>query len=274
MAKLKIGVLVGLERDPRPELVKVRDLGLDSCQVCCWDPETYTAQTAQALRRAADELGIEITSLWAGYPGPAHWDFREGPSTIGFVPAHLREMRVQALLAGVDFAAQAGGIPTVTTHAGFLPENPADQVYKDVVAALTRIAQRCKEHGLWFCLETGQETPITLLRLIKDIGTGNVGVNLDPANLLMYGKANPLDALDIIGSYVKGVHAKDGEYPTDPMELGVEKPLGQGRVNVPALVAKLKSLGYTGALTIEREITGDQQIADIKAAVALLEPLA
>jgi len=272
VATLKIGVLVGLEKDPRRELAKVRDLGLDSCQLCCWDPQVYSPQVAEAARTAAAELGVEITSLWAGYPGPTHWDFREGPSTIGFVPAQYREMRVAAVLKGADFASWAA-IPSVTTHAGFIPENAADPVYGDAVGALRRIAQHCQALGLWFCLETGQETPITLLRVIQDIGTGNVGVNLDPANLLMYGKANPLDALDILGKYVRGVHAKDGEYPTDPMELGVERPLGQGRADIPALVAKLKALGYQGALTIEREITGDQQIEDIRQGAALLRTL-
>ena len=110
-----------------------------------------------------------------------------------------------------------------------------------------------------------------MLRTIEDIGAENVGVNLDPANLLMYGKANPVDALDVIGRYVRGVHAKDGEYPTDGRSLGVEKPLGQGRVNFPALLAKLHALGYDGALTIEREISGPQQIEDIRAAKAFLQ---
>jgi sugar phosphate isomerase/epimerase len=107
---------------------------------------------------------------------------------------------------------------------------------------------------------------------MMDIGTGNLRVNLDPANLLMYGKANPVDALDIIGKYVMGVHAKDGEYPTAPGLLGVEKALGQGRVNFPVLVPKLKSLGYAGTLTIEREISGEQQAKDIKMAMELLDP--
>jgi sugar phosphate isomerase/epimerase len=98
-------------------------------------------------------------------------------------------------------------------------------------------------------------------------------VNLDPANLLLYGKANPLDALDILGTLVRGVHAKDGEYPTDGRNLGKEQPLGQGRVNFPALVGKLKVMGYTGALTIEREISGPRQTEDIKSAIRLLEPL-
>ncbi|KYH38344.1 MAG: hypothetical protein AYL31_011640 [Candidatus Bathyarchaeota archaeon B26-1] len=89
----------------------------------------------------------------------------------------------------------------------------------------------------------------------------------------MYGKANPVDALDIIGTYVRGVHAKDGEYPTNGRELGKEKPIGEGRVDFPALISKLKALGYRGALTIEREISGPQQIEDIKRAKAYLEAL-
>jgi sugar phosphate isomerase/epimerase len=89
----------------------------------------------------------------------------------------------------------------------------------------------------------------------------------------MYGKANPVDALDVFGAHIVGVHAKDGDYPTNGRELGPEKPLGDGRVNFPKLVPKLKALGYTGALTIEREITGPQQIADIRRAIDLLTPL-
>jgi sugar phosphate isomerase/epimerase len=89
----------------------------------------------------------------------------------------------------------------------------------------------------------------------------------------MYGKANPVDALDIIGSYVAGVHAKDGEYPTDGRRLGVEKALGEGRVNFPALLARLKSLGFTGALTIEREVSGPQQIEDIQKGKRYLEAI-
>jgi L-ribulose-5-phosphate 3-epimerase len=131
----------------------------------------------------------------------------------------------------------------------------------------------CDGNGQAFWFETGQETPITLLRAIQDVGMDNLGINLDPANLLAYGKGNPVDALDILGPYVKGVHAKDGEYPTDPRELGAEKPLGEGRVDFPTLIAKLKALGYTGALTIEREITGPQQIADIKAGKVYLESI-
>jgi len=101
----------------------------------------------------------------------------------------------------------------------------------------------------------------------------NPGVNLDPANLLMCGQANPLDALELIGRHVRGVHAKDGEYPTNRRELGRERPLGEGRVDFPRLIARLEALGYDGAITIEREVRGPEQRAGIEQARRLLEPL-
>jgi L-ribulose-5-phosphate 3-epimerase len=272
MAKLKVGVLVSLGHDVNAEIKKVRDLGLGSCQLATGDPESLTDALAAQVTKACADYDVEVSAIWAGAPGPHAWNFTEGPSSIGLVPPQYREMRVAALIKGAEFAAKLK-VPDTITHAGFIPENPNDPLYAGTIEALRKIAVKAKELGLHFCFETGQETPITLLRAITDIGTGNLGINLDPANLLMYGKANPIDALDIIGPYVRGVHAKDGEYPTVPGELGVEKPMGQGRVNFPVLVPKLKSFGYAGALTIEREISGDQQIADIKKAIAILEPL-
>ena len=270
--KLKLGVIVGLRVEAEEELQKVADFGLPTCQLQTWDPDGYSDVNAGRVRRACVSTGVEITSLWTGYPGPAKWDFVEGPATIGFVPPEYRQMRVQALLRGADFA-QAIGAPSITTHAGFIPENPRDPLYAGTIEALRQIALRCQELGLQFCFETGQETSITLLRAMTDIGTGNLGVNLDPANLLMYGKANPVDALDILGPHVRGVHAKDGEYPTDPGKLGVEKPLGEGRVGFDRLIPKLKVFGYRGALTIEREISGEQQAQDIRRAIEILTPL-
>jgi L-ribulose-5-phosphate 3-epimerase len=270
--KLKLGVIVGFHVEPEKELRKVADLGLPTCQLSAWDPAMYTGENAERVRRACANTGVEITSLWTGYPGPATWNFIDGPATIGFVPPEYREMRVDALIKGAGFARDIG-VSSITTHAGFIPENPRDPLYAGTIDALRRIAERCKELGLYFCFETGQETPITLLRAMTDIGTGNLGVNLDPANLLMYGKANPVDALDILGPHVRGVHAKDGEYPTEPDKLGVEKPMGEGRVGFDRLVPKLKSFGYSGALTIEREISGERQVVDIKRAIEILTPL-
>ena len=161
----------------------------------------------------------------------------------------------------------------VITHVGFMPENPHDPDYVGTIAMLRYIAGILKERGQYFLFETGQETPVVLLRAIEDIGTGNIGINLDTANLILYGKANPVDALDVFGKYVRNTHMKDGCYPTDGRHLGRETPLGEGKVDFPALIAKLKALGYTGPLTIEREISGEQQLHDILAAKAMLEKL-
>lgn len=269
--KLMIGVMLHLHEGGADEaMAKVRGLDLPSCQVG-WPP-FGSLETGEALRAAADAHDVTITTLWATLPGPAVWNFTEGPSTIGLVPDEWRAERVKALQAAAEVAGKIG-VQSITTHCGFIPFWPGDRLYIETVAALKDVCAACRDNGVEFWYETGQETPITLLRTIQDVGYDKQGINLDPANLLMYGNGNPVDALDVFGQWVRGVHAKDGEYPTDGANLGVEKPMGEGRVNFPVLVPKLKSLGYCGALTIEREISGEQQIADIKRAIAILEPL-
>ena len=270
--KLQIGVMAPLPEGPEEALRKVHEFGLPTCQVVCWQQEHFTDETAERLVDASEAYGVTPTTIWTGYPGPAVWNFLEGPTTIGLVPEAYRSERVAALKAGADFALKAG-VPSITTHVGFIPESPSNPLYAGVLMALDEVVGYCKERNIGFWFETGQETPTTLLRVIEDLGYDNLGVNLDPANLLMYGRANPVDALDVIGRYVRGVHAKDGEYPTNGRELGVEKPLGEGRVNFPVLIPKLKALGFSGALTIEREISGPRQVADIRHAVKVLEEL-
>ena len=273
MATLKLGVMASLPAGPEEELKKAHELGLPTCQVTCWQRELLNAEMAGRLAAASERYGVEVTTIWTGLPGPAVWNFIAGPVTIGLVPPEYRAGRVAALKEGADFAVRVG-VPSITTHVGFIPENPNNPLYPGLIDALREVVDHCGGRGITFCFETGQETPVTLLRVIEDLGRDNVGINLDPANLLMYGKANPVDALDVFGRYVCGVHAKDGEYPTNGRQLGVEKPLGEGRVNFPVLVPRLKALGYTGALTIEREISGPQQIADIQRAIAILSGLA
>jgi len=264
--------MASLPQGPDEELKKAHDLGLETCQAVCWQRELFNTEMAGQLIAASKQYQVEVTTIWVGLPGPAVWNFIEGPATIGLVPEQYRAERVATLKEGADFAVRVG-VSTITTHVGFIPEDPGGALYRGVVAALGEVVEYCRSKGLTFCFETGQETPITLLRVIEDLGRDNLGINLDPANLLMYGKANPVDALDIIGPYVRGVHAKDGEYPTNGRHLGVEKPMGEGRVNFPVLVPKLKSLGYAGALTIESEISGPRQIEDIRRAIGILSKL-
>src|SRR5690606_31481717 len=146
-----------------------------------------------------------------------------------------------------DFAKRIEA-PALVTHCGFIPENMTDPNYEGVVEAIREVAQYCESLGLGFWFETGQETPIVLLRTIERVGTSNLGINLDPANLILYGKGNPIDALDVIGSYVRNVHVKDGMYPTNGDSLGKETLVGTGKVQFPALIARLRSIGYDGEL--------------------------
>ena len=267
---MKLGIFISLTPDPDIEFKKVRDLGFPTCQLNGWDQSLFTAEIAQKVLAASKKYSIDITSFWCGWEGPAVWDFVDGPVTLGLVPPAYRQDRLKMLKKGSDFAAKIG-VRDLTTHVGFIPEDPNNPEYQPIIAILRDLASYCQGNGQNFLFETGQETPITLLRTMEDIGLENLGINLDPANLILYGKANPVDSLEVYGKYVKGVHAKDGLYPTTGRYLGQEVPLGAGKVNIPAFVAKLKEVGYDGPLTIEREITGVKQTEDILAAKALLE---
>jgi len=272
MDKLELGLIVGLTEDLEASFRKLADLGLATCQINCWEPQTLDDTVVARVRDAQRATGVRVSSHWAGHTGATVWNFLEGPATIGLAPAATRAQRLEELKMGADFAAKIG-VPSITTHVGFIPEDPRDPQYGPLVEALRSLATHCASLGLMFCFETGQETPVTLLRTIEDIGTDNLGINLDPANLILYGKANPVDALDVFGTYVRGLHAKDGFYPTNGRELGRETPLGEGKVDFPVLMHRLKELGYDAPVTIEREITGPQQEADIRLAIERLEPM-
>jgi L-ribulose-5-phosphate 3-epimerase len=272
MSSYVLGLVIKLEQGVEPSLRKVHDLGLSTCQISSYDPSFFTDSYAKQIRELSGNYNLTITSVWAGWPGRVVWDFLEGPATIGLVPAATRRERCDIVKRASDFAAELG-VDGVTTHAGFVPESPSDPLYAGLIGDLKDVAAHCKSQGQFFCFETGQETPITLLRLIEDIRLDNLGVNFDPANLILYGKANPIDALGILGRFVKGVHMKDGRYPTNGRELGTETILGQGQVNIPTFLSSLVAVGYKGALTIENETTGTQQIEEVRSAKSYLENL-
>lgn len=275
---MRVGVLIELFRDTDIDarFAELRSMGMESCQLVCWDREIMDQENADRVNAAAEHHKVDITAFWCGWEGPRVWDFYDGQLTLGLVPEAFRFERVKMLQEGIRFAAMIH-VKDVATHVGYMPENPYDPNYAGVLVCLKELVKQCKENGQNFLFETGQETPVTLKRAIQDIekelGKGNVGINLDPANLVMYGKANPVDALEVFGEYVMGIHGKDGKYPTDGHMLGDEVPLGQGKVNYPAFVAKLKEIGYAGDITIEREISGEEQKKDIVMAKAVLDEL-
>ncbi|MEA4889585.1 MAG: sugar phosphate isomerase/epimerase family protein [Clostridiaceae bacterium] len=270
---MKLGTIIGLNLDElEHDLRKLHQMGFTSCQLCCWQPDRMTAESAVIVKKLAVECDIEISALWCGWEGPCEWNLIHGPGTIGLVPAAYRHKRLDTLMKGSEFAEMIG-VTDVITHVGFIPNNPFDAEYTGLVEALRYLALTMKQRGQYFLFETGQEAPVTLLRTIEDIGTDNIGINLDPANLMMYGLGNPIDALSVFGTYVRNVHGKDGVCPNNGRQLGHETAIGQGMVNYPAFIRKLKEIGYDRYITIEREISGEQQTKDITAAKQYLEQL-
>src|SRR5579863_4904608 len=266
---LRLGLIVSTGNDPEAAIQKVHDLGVPTAQVLV---DSFEPEMVTRLGAALSRHSIEPTALVIGGPGPEEWDFYHGPLTIGFVPREWRAQRIEHAKRASDFAKQLN-IAAVQTHCGFIPENPNDPVYTETVAAIREVASYCKQNGQQFRYETGQETPITLIRAMGDVGLDNQGVNFDLANLILYGKANPVDAIELLGPHIQGIHAKDGLWPTDPKNLGKEVPIGQGKVDFPRVLGRLKEMHYQGAVTIEREISGPQQLEDIRKEKAYLEKL-
>ncbi len=249
----------------------LRDLGLTNCFLSLDGYiNGFTPAVVAQFRELIAKYNITVTTVEVVRPEPLKWNFLEGPSTIGLVPPKYRAARMDALRQVSDFA-KALGIAQVQTHCGFIPEDPADPLYPGAVEAIRSIAQHCNGNGQYFLMETGQETPTTMSRMIRDVAMPNLAVGLDTANLILYGKANPVDAVDILGPHVRSIHAKDGRWPTDPSELGEEVLIGKGLVNFREVFTKLHKIGYTGAVTIERETSGPQQIEDVRAEKVYLE---
>jgi len=267
-ADMPLGIIKGAN-DPDKDLARVRELGFSTCQLSVSD---YSLKHAQRVKEALKKYELAPTCLICMGPGKYVWNFYEGPLTIGLVPREQRAERVARLRQGADFCREAG-IPALLAHFGFIPENPNNVLYREFITTMKDVAGYADDRGIYLYFETGQETPVTLLRAIEDIGTGNLGVNYDTANLILYGKANPVDGLDVIGKYVRSLHAKDGFYPTSPRKLGREVPIGEGKVDFPMVIHKLKDLKFRGHITIEREISGPRQIEDILKSKKYLENL-
>ena len=265
---MEIGLLAMLRRNENP-FPGIADFGVKTAQVQCWDMSMLTAKIAGETKQRMEDADIRIAAYWAGYTGRIVWNCWDGPSTCGLVPRDLRRKRIDELKRGADFARMLGA-PAIITHCGFIPENPRDELYPETINAIDEVAQHCLELGLGFWFETGQETPLTLLRAIEDLSLPNLGVNLDTANLILYGRGNPVDALEVVGSYVKNLHVKDGVFPANSKVLGRQRALGEGAVDFDGVIRKLFELDFTGELIIEREISGPQQAIDIRRGIAFL----
>ena len=266
-----IGMTVG-GSDPIESLEKVKSLDISTCQMYVPPEEWWAKDRLELIKKTMQEKGVRITALVCHFEGEEWDDIATIKRTVGLLNRATREERVKKILFSSDFVRNLG-VKVLLTHIGFIPQNRKDPDYEGLIKVLQKIADYCKKNNQTFTLETGQEKAQTLAIFIEDVNRPNLGVNFDPANMLLYDAGDPIEALNILGKYVVGVHCKDGKRPTKKGELGKEYPLGEGDVDIRRFIDKLKEIGYRGPLTIEREIAGERQIRDILKAKELLERL-
>ena len=258
--------------------------------LCNWSLQT----DPEGVTRIASELGIGCVNLalkpafqengdaylasvrrqpWAISAmtiGFSHEDYSSLESiraTGGIVPdAHWpqnRETVLRALAVAVDF-----GVPYLTLHAGFIGGPDREEALR-FRRRLADLADAAAEHGRSLLLETGQETAAELRDLLVQLNHPALGVNFDPANMLLYGKGDPVEALPLLGRWIRHVHVKDAQASAVPGVWGTEVPWGQGQVGGARFLHALKHIGYDGTLVIERE-TGRDRFGDIRRTVAAL----
>ena len=266
---MQLGTIVLITENIRKSFEEVAKLGMQTCQVSCTAEFMIDKLKPKDIKKASEEFGIEITSFFLVFDGQIY-NRIEGVSTVGFIPEKYRTRRFKLAEKFSDMICEIG-VKSITSHVGAIPNDKKSPLYLGFVPVMKKFVEYCQRNGQIFCFETGQELPSTLKRLIADIGN-NAYVNLDPANLILYGMAHPLDAVEILGEYVRGMHAKDALWPNRDESLGIEVPVGKGEVGFPLLISRLKEKGFQGPITIEREISGEQQKKDILEAKKFLEP--
>lgn len=275
MEKWPIGVFASIDAGLGVKLEVAQDLGVPTIQLHAPAQATRTKENAEKFLARLGELGITLTAVFGGFEGESYADIPTTQKTVGLVPPQTRAARTQEMKEIADFA-RLLGCDVVALHIGFVPHDTSAPLYGEVVAVARDVCNHCQANGQSLHLETGQESAEGLLQFIADVGCDNLFVNFDPANMILYGTGEPIEALKKIGNYVRSVHCKDGTWSDQPGESwGAEVPLGQGDVGMENYLRILDEIGYTGPLTIEREIAQEpeRQKAEIGQAVELLSEL-
>jgi sugar phosphate isomerase/epimerase len=260
--------------DPVEIVRRVKSLGVRCGQLGVTGD--YLLEGAAGLwKYALQTEGFELVTVFGAYNGEDYADIPTVERTVGFIPEATRAEREARTIALSDFAAELG-VQSIACHIGFVPHDASHPNYVAVKAMVQRICDHAAKHSQTFVLETGQEPATTLLHFFEDVQRPNLGINFDPANMILYGTGDPVEALGILAAQVRSVHAKDGIWPdkATPGALGFEKPLGHGDVGMERFMAKLKEIGYAGTVNIEREGQDpDRWHRDVKAGVELLKGL-
>ena len=277
MSKWPIGVFASVDAGLGVHLEVAQELKIPTVQVHAPHKQTRTKDAAEKFLKRCRDAGITVTVVFGGFEGESYADIPTTARTVGLVPEATRAARLQEMKEISDVA-KVLGCDAVGLHIGFVPEEKAGGTYRNLLETTRSLLDHVSRNGQRLHLETGQETADHLLEFIADVGRDNLFINFDPANMILYGTGDPIEALKKVGKFVRSVHCKDAKWaPTGQRgkAWGTEVPLGEGDVGMEVYLRTLEDLGYTGPLTIEREIAHDRerQKADIGHAVRLLEQL-
>ncbi len=275
MEKWPIGVFTSVDAGLGVKLEVAHELGVPTIQLHAPAKQTRTRENADRFLERIAQYGIQLTAVFGGFEGESYADIPTVSRTVGLVPPETRAARTQEMKEIADFT-RLLGCDVVALHLGFIPHDTADPLYAEVLEVTREVCDHCRGNEQQLNLETGQESAEGLLKFIRDVQRDNLFVNFDPANMILYGTGEPIDALKAVGSYVRSVHCKDAKWADNPgQQWGEEVPLGEGDVGMETYLRTLDELGYTGPLTIEREIPQepDRQKAEISHAKNLLERL-
>ncbi len=254
MDQWPLGVFASIDAGLGVRLEVAHDLGVPTIQLHAPHQHTRTKPQAERFLEQLEKLGIRISVVFGGFEGESYADIPTVVETVGLVPPATRAARLKEMQEISDFA-RLLGVSAVGLHIGFVPHDHADPLHAAVVRVARQLCDHCKSNGQNLHLETGQESADTLLDFLHEVGRDNLFVNFDPANMILYGSGEPIEALRKVGRYVRSVHCKDAKWAARPgKEWGREVPLGEGDVGMEDFLRTLKEIGYTGPLTIEREI--------------------
>jgi sugar phosphate isomerase/epimerase len=271
-AKYPIGVFTSIDAGFGVHLEVADELKIPTIQLHAPQQSTRTQAVADEFLQRINRLGIQLTCVFGGFDDESYEDIPTVERTVGLVPKATRSARLAEMKEIADFTKMLH-CNVVGMHLGFVPHDPTSEDYRDVVAVTQELCQYVAQNGQAIHLETGQETADALLQFIEDCGQPNLFINFDPANMVLYGTGDPIEALEKVGKYVKSVHCKDALTSEQPGKTwGQEVALGTGDVNMQRYLETLVKIGYEGPLTIEREIPQDRdrQKNEIQIATELL----
>lgn len=215
--------------------------------------------------------GIEIVSGMFGCVGEDYTTLESIRATGGLAPDAAWDQNWNNIQATAELAHRLG-LKSLTFHAGFMPHDQTDPKYVQMRERIARVADLFAKRGIGLSLETGQEEAATLASFLTGLKKPNVGVNFDPANMILYDKGNPVEAVGILGPWIRSVHVKDARRTQKPGTWGSEVVTGTGEVSWTAFFEALARVGFKGELCIERE-AGEQRVEDIRAAHAFLKTI-